>query len=729
MVSNLTHSSGTVTSVANITGFANLTGGTTTINNGGVVGGTTTINGGDLTANASLQGLVVTTGTANLTGGTATSLTQAAGTVTSAANITGTANLNGGNTTITGIVGGTTTINNGTLSTANVNNSSVVTLGSTSTQGTLSYTGNSATCMSSLILGGAGGGRLDVTTPGQALTISSGNITGTGPLTIGGTGDTTIRSNLAHTGGLTKTDAGTLTLSGANTYTGNTTVNEGRMIMSRINSSGSSLNLSYSGTISIADDATLEMNATGAKDISFGNVTFTGSCTLQKTGTGWIGCGNSVGNVNVNLSAGSLIDVQAGTLSNGWGRGAWAANQSGLNVASGATFALQANDVVVDQLTGSGTVQSGLTGYSYSNTLTVGVAGGSGAFSGVIQNGGGTSVLTLVKSGAGTQTLSGTNTYSGITTINAGTLQATKAAALPQYATAAKVTIANAATLAVNYGGASDWTDTQIGSLLTNNGAGFASGSSLGFDTTNGSGTYGSNITVTNFGLTKTGANTLTLTGTNTYTGTTTVSNGNLLVNNTSGSGTGSGTVNVASGATLGGIGSVNGAVTVNGGILSPGASIESLTTGALTLNTGSTFEYEMNSKAASLVAADFQKVTGDLSLSGTVNLTLADLAVSPIAFAPNTTLSLINYAGEWNHGYFTYGMNQLTDGEVFTAGLNTWQISYGATTGGLNFATEYTPTSGSFVNLTAVPEPGSLFAIGCLIGSGALLRTRRRAA
>ncbi len=124
-------------------------------------------------------------------------------------------------------------------------------------------------------------------------------------------------------------------------------------------------------------------------------------------------------------------------------------------------------------------------------------------------------------------------------------------------------------------------------------------------------------------------------------------------------------------------------------------------------------------------MAADFQKVTGDLSLTGTVNLTLTDLAVSPIAFAPNTTLSLINYAGEWNHGYFTYGMNQLTDGEVFTAGLNTWQISYGATTGGLNFATEYTPASGSFVNLTAVPEPGSLFALGCLVGSGVLLRRR----
>ena len=222
--------------------------------------------------------------------------------------------------------------------------------------------------------------------------------------------------------------------------------------------------------------------------------------------------------------------------------------------------------------------------------------------------------------------------------------------------------------------------------------------------------------------LEKTGDATTTLTGTNSYTGTTTVSGGKLLVN---GSITGTGAVSVAGGATLGGTGTIAGAVTVNGGILSPGASIESLTTAALTLNTGSTFEYEMDSSAIPSVAADFQKVTGDLNLSGTVNLTLTDLAVSPTAFAANTTLSLINYAGEWNHGYFTYGTNQLTDGEVFTAGLNTWQIRYGATTGGLNFATEYTPASGSFVNLTAVPEPGSLFALGCLVGSGVLLRRR----
>jgi autotransporter-associated beta strand protein len=223
--------------------------------------------------------------------------------------------------------------------------------------------------------------------------------------------------------------------------------------------------------------------------------------------------------------------------------------------------------------------------------------------------------------------------------------------------------------------------------------------------------------------LTKSGTGTWTLTGANSYSGATTVSDGKLLVN---GSITGAGAVSVASGATLGGTGTIAGAMIVNG-VLSPGASIESLATGALTLNGGSTFMYEMNS-TANAYAADLQKVTGDLTLSltGTVGLTLTDEAGTPTAFAQNTVLSLINYSGAWNGGYFTYGANQLTDGEVFISGLNTWQIRYGATTGGLNFASE--ATLPKFVNLTAVPEPGSLFAIGCLVGSGVLLRSRRRA-
>ena len=141
-------------------------------------------------------------------------------------------------------------------------------------------------------------------------------------------------------------------------------------------------------------------------------------------------------------------------------------------------------------------------------------------------------------------------------------------------------------------------------------------------------------------------------------------------------------------------------------------------------MNGGSTFAYEMTSSAAANVAGDLQQLFGNLVLTGTVALGLTDLASTPGAFATGTTLSLINYTGTWNGGFFTYGTSELSNGEVFTAGSNQWQINYDALTGGLNFASEY--TSGHFVTLTAVPEPGSWLTLGCLLGSGTFLRRRK---
>jgi autotransporter-associated beta strand protein len=237
----------------------------------------------------------------------------------------------------------------------------------------------------------------------------------------------------------------------------------------------------------------------------------------------------------------------------------------------------------------------------------------------------------------------------------------------------------------------------------------------LGTQITNSLGNGGG---VTN-SVVKEGAGTAILTGTNNFSGSTTVSNGTLLVN---GSITGSGTVSVASLATLGGTGSITGPVIVNG-ILSPGASIESLTTGALTLNNLSTFAYEMDSGVVGNDKGDLQIVNGDLTLNGHI-----DLALSESTFTPNTTtLSMIQYTGALlGSGGFFFGATALTEGTVFNDGHNHWRISYVAETGGLNFATSM-PGSHfiTLSNLTAIPEPGSLLALGCLIGSGALFRRR----
>jgi fibronectin-binding autotransporter adhesin len=179
-------------------------------------------------------------------------------------------------------------------------------------------------------------------------------------------------------------------------------------------------------------------------------------------------------------------------------------------------------------------------------TLTVNNASLS-SYAGAMQDGTGGGALSLIKTAAGTLTLSGNNSYTGTTAINVGTLVATKAGALAGYNVGSKISVANLATLFINYGGVSDWDQTQVGSLLTNNGAGFAVGSTLTFDTTNGSGSYGTDIASASFALTKLGTNTLTLSGNNAYTGVTAITDGVLKIQSNTALGTTAGNTTIAS--------------------------------------------------------------------------------------------------------------------------------------------------------------------------------------
>jgi len=141
-------------------------------------------------------------------------------------------------------------------------------------------------------------------------------------------------------------------------------------------------------------------------------------------------------------------------------------------------------------------------------------------------------------------------------------------------------------------------------------------------------------------------------------------------------------------------------------------------------MNGLSTFAYEVDSSVATSVGADLVKVTGGLSLNGPITLTLSDIAGSPIAIVPGTTFSLVNYTGSWNGGLFTVGGNLIADGGTFTVGLNTWQLDYDAIAGGSNFSGEYAP--GSFVNITAVPEPSAVALAALGLTTVTLFRRRR---
>ncbi len=244
---------------------------------------------------------------------------------------------------------------------------------------------------------------------GASVNYSVSTNTNTLAETIGGGND----PNAA--GGFTKSGAGTLVLTGTESYVGSTTVCAGPLEMSN--------NPVPSTAITINSGAVLEYDE--SNPILQTATAYTGAGTLR-VGSGEVIFG--AGPVNVGLSAGALVNVESGELVGSTNHnGIWTSNQASLNVASDALF--DAGDggtnstVQIDSLNGTGTVQGGSSGNPNGGltTLTIGAAGGSGIFSGTMQDDAG-GRLSVVKAGSGPETLVGNNTYSGGTTVIAGTL-------------------------------------------------------------------------------------------------------------------------------------------------------------------------------------------------------------------------------------------------------------------------------------------------------------------
>jgi autotransporter-associated beta strand protein len=539
-----------------------------------------------------------------------------------------------------------------------------------------------------------------------ALSGTGGLIKGPGTLQINQSASTAFAGILGGSTALnvTKAGSGMLSLTNANTYTGVTTITGG------ILSTGSTGILANGGTASYIGQST---NAAANLVLNGGTLQYANTTNTAESTDRLL---TLLGNGSLDASGSSTITFA--------GNGTGAANAISVTASSSPT------------LTFTGT-----------NT-------GANTFKPIIGNKNGTIITSVAKTGAGAWVLSGTNTYTGGTSINNGTLAVSNASALgttgnlsfgggtlqyigintdfsSRFSTAASQAYSvdtNGQAVAfetplTSSGGSLAVSDTAGTGNLTLTGASTYNGATtinagatlyLGNGTTDGSiaSTSGVNLSGTlvynlassprtvaySIGGTGTGGNVtlngpqaLTLTAANTYSGTTSVAGGTLYVSNTSGSGTGTSAVNVT-GGTLSGTGSIAGNIALS----------SASTTGTLEPGTQSAATGKLTASAG--------------SVGGTGNY-VADIAFGTAAgngSPPDTASELMATGGAVDVSHMNFSVNLLgaaagttgaiTPNETFVIVDSTTPITVNGSTvfgslaspqGGLTYTVAYNATGG----------------------------------
>lgn len=252
------------------------------------------------------------------------------------------------------------------------------------------------------------GGTLQIGDGGTSGSII-GNISTDASLIFNRSDDIAFPGVIVGSGSLTKLGAGTLTLSGANTYSGGTTVSAGTVKLA-----GTTLNMVYNA-LSLAPGTTLNAANTTNNAHTLLNLSLNGG-SLRASGaespTGWGSSTiTSYGNFILHLATVSVTQttVTASEIGN-----------AVVQLRGVATFNIGSGALLTED------ASSKLTNADYNTaTSSYGTTGG------------------LTKQGTGTLVLNGANTYTGPTTISAGTLTAGNLAALGS----GPVAVANGATL------------------------------------------------------------------------------------------------------------------------------------------------------------------------------------------------------------------------------------------------------------------------------------------
>ena len=609
------------------------------------------------------------------------------------------------NTTYAGNIGGTggvtkqgtgawTLSGNNTYSGATLVSAGALVAGSTTafaTQsaftvtGTMDLNGNSNTIGS---LAGAG----IVQDTGAAATLT---ITGNNGAAVNFSGQLIDGGVLS----LVKNGAGTQILSGSNvnTYTGSSTVNGGILQAGAVNafSPTSATLVNTGGTLDLAGFANtiLSLSDSGAPG---GTLTNTGAATTLTFGnaTSLTFNGNITGPLNL-IKQGAGIETLAGVNTY---TGTTTINAGGIKAGSatalgnGSNFNLNANNGTLDLAGFSNTIGTltGLAGSIVQNstgvaaTLTTNAAVAS-TFAGNLLNGGG-ALLALTKSGAGVLTLSGSNTFSGPTTVLAGGLTAgsltafsATSALVNQLGGTVSINGFNNTVLSLSDGG-------TAGGVL-NNGAGGNAVLTFGDATNTGFNGLIANGAAGTLGLTKQGAGATTLGGPNTYTGPTTVIAGRLIGGNATSFGANSAVDLTTAGATLdiGGTSVAIGSLTgVAGTTVTDSVAPATLTTGGLNQSTafaGNIIDGSGAILSLTKVGSGIQTLSGNNTYTGATTINAGTLLAGSITALSAGSAFQVNAGGLLDLGGFNntvLSLSGVAGGSIRNSGLPNAVLQFG---------------------------------------------------
>jgi autotransporter-associated beta strand protein len=512
--------------------------------------------------------------------------------------------------------------------------------------GTNNYTGGTS-IRSGTVTGNTFGIQGDIANSGQVIfnqNIASGTYTG----------------NMTGTGGVNITGTGTVIFAGTNTYTGGTTVDSGTL---------QGTTSSLTGTITNNSNLVFNQSFTGTYS---GVITSTGGVTVSGPGTViFTGANNYTGGTTI---AGGTLQGNTtsltGTMTNN--------GRLIFDQAAGGTFAgpITGTGNVVKQ--GAGTlVLTGTNTYSGGTTVSAGTLEGTtanvqgnivndslvrfnqattGTYGGSMSGSGGVNVT-----GGGVYVFTGTNTYSGGTTVDSGELRGTTSSLQGNIANNSEVTFNQGFTGA--YGGVISGTGavniTGTGTVAFTGANTYSGGTTVSAGTLQGTttslqgsilnnanvrfvnnvtGTFNGTISGTG-GVNINGAGTVAFGTDQTYTGNTNIQNGTLRLNASL-----TNDVIVAAPGTLAGNGFINGDVTL-GGTMDPGNSIGTMTiNGNYTTSSGSVQRIEIAPGGNTPgVHNDVIVVNGNVTLSGgTVSV------VSPTSggFGGGTKYTFLQHTG-----------------------------------------------------------------------------------